>query len=244
MNTIGWPLLEFTSRLLDHEEREVVLGDLLETNQNAWRGMLDIFGLAFRRQADLWRDYRPWLAGLAVAFPSSYLLMTASLSVSLTYQRLINHKVFAGHWPTGHEGFLLLLCHIFLLIAWSWSSGCLVGSVSRRTVWVSAALSALPSLCFLCIALPKLCLFLFLPPAIFGVRWGWQRARISFRAASVLALTMTVLMISAWSNNALWILNWALLFPAWYLVAEAWRSGPKGPNWLLDHGRCRNVSLR
>jgi hypothetical protein len=239
MNTIAWPLLEFTSRLLDHEEREVVLGDLLETNENAWRGMLDIFGLAFRRQAALWRDYRPWLAGLAVAFPSSYLLMTASLSVSLTYQRVIHHKVYAGHWPTGHEGFPLLLCHIFLLIAWSWSSGYLVGSVSRRTVWVSAALSALPSLSFLCIALPMPCLFLFLPPAILGVRWGWQRARISFRAASVLALTMTVLMISAWSNDALWIVNWVLLFPAWYLVAEAWRSGPKGRTgfWPMGHAR-------
>jgi hypothetical protein len=239
MNTIAWPLLEFTSRLLDNEEREVVLGDLLETNQNACRGMLDIFGLAFRRQAGLWRDYRPWLAGFVVAFPGSYLLMTASLSVSFTYQRVVNHKVYAGHWPTGHEGLPLLLCHIFLLVAWSWSSGYLVGSVSRRTVWVSAALSVLPSLGSMCIAVPKPCLFLFLPPAILGVRWGWQRARISFRAASVLALTMTVLMISAWSNNALWILNWALLFPAWYVVAEAWRSGPKGRTgfWPMGHAR-------
>jgi hypothetical protein len=54
MNAIGWPLLEVTSRLLDHEEREVVLGDLLETNENAWRGLLDVFGLVFRRQAGLW----------------------------------------------------------------------------------------------------------------------------------------------------------------------------------------------
>jgi hypothetical protein len=235
MSTIAWPLLEFTSRLLDHQDREVVLGDLLESNQNAWRGMLDIFGLACRRQAALWRDSRPWLAALAIAYPSSYLLMIASLSVSFTFQRVVNHKVYAGHWPTGHEGSLLLLCHIFLLIAWSWSSGYLVGSVSRRTVWVSAALSALPSVCFMCSAVPKLCLFLFLPPAILGVRWGWQGARIPFRAASVLALTMTALMISAWSNEALWILNWALLLPAWYLVAEAWRSRPRGPNWFLDH---------
>ena len=105
MNAIAWPLVEFTSRLLDHEEREVVLGDLLETNENAWRGLLDVFGLVSRRQAGLWRDLRPWLAGFALALPSSYLLMTASLSVSCTYQRLVNHKVYAGYWPTGHEGF-------------------------------------------------------------------------------------------------------------------------------------------
>jgi hypothetical protein len=239
MNTIAWPLVELTSRLLNHEEREVVLGDLLETNETAWRGFLDVFGLVFRRQAGLWRDPRPWLAGFAVALPSSYLLMTASLSVSCTYQRLVNHKVYAGHWPTGHEGFPLLLCHIFLLIAWSWSAGYMVGSGSRRTLWVSAALSALPSWLFLCMSFSKPCLFLFLPPAILGVRRGWQGARISFRAASVLAFAMTVLMISAWSNEALWILNWAFLCPAWYLVAESWRSGPKRRTglWPMGHAR-------
>jgi hypothetical protein len=35
MNVIVWPLVELSSRLLDHEEREVVLGDLLETNEKA-----------------------------------------------------------------------------------------------------------------------------------------------------------------------------------------------------------------
>jgi hypothetical protein len=238
MNATVWPLVELTSRLLDHEEREVVLGDLLETNEKAWRGLLDVFGLVFRRQAGLWRDPRPWLAAV-IALPSSYLLMIDSVSVTCTYQRLVNHMVYAGRWPTGHEGFPLLLCHISLVIAWSWSGGYMVGSASRRTLWVSAALSALPSLCFLCIPFSRLLLFLFLPPAILGVRRGWQGSRISFRAASVLALTMTVLMISAWSNDALWILNWALLSPAWYLVAAAWQSGQKGRTgfWPIGHAR-------
>ena len=237
MNAIVWPLVELTSRLLDHEEREVVLGDLLETHETAGRGLLDVFGLVFRRQAGLWRDPRPWLAGFVVALPSSYLLMIVSFSVSCTYQRLVNHKVYAGHWPTGHEGFPLLLCHIFLLIAWSWSAGYMVGSVSRRTLWVSAALSVLPSCFFLWMSFSGLCVFLFLPPAILGVRCGWQGSRISFRAASVLALTMTVLMISAWSNQALWIVNWALLCPAWYLVAAARRSGQKGRTGFWPMGR-------
>jgi hypothetical protein len=236
MNTIVWPLVELSSRLLDHEEREVVLGDLLETNENAWRGLLDVFGLVSRRQAGLWRDARPWLAGFALALPSSYLLMTASLSVSCTYQRLVNHKVYAGLWPTGHEGFPLLLCHIFLLIAWSWSAGYMVGTASRRTLWASAALSALPCWLFLCVPFYGPCFLLFLPPAVLGARRGWQGAPISFRAASVLALTMTVLMISAWSNEALWVVNWALLCPAWYLVAAAWQSGPKGRTGFLPMG--------
>jgi hypothetical protein len=239
MNAIVWPLVELSSKLLGHEEREVVLGDLQETNENVWRAMLDVFGLVFRRQAGLWRDPRPWLAGFVVALPSSYLLMVASFSVSCTYQRLVNHKVYVGHWPTGHEGFPLLLCHIFLLIAWSWTAGYVVGSVSRRTLWASAVLSALPSLSFLCMSVSGPYIFLFLPPAILGIRGGWQGSRISFRTASALALTMTVLMISAWSNQALWVRNWALLYPAWYLAAAAWRSGQKGRTGFWPMGQAR-----
>jgi hypothetical protein len=239
MNAIVWPLVELSSKLLDREEREVVLGDLQETNENAWRAMLDVFGLVSRRQAGLWRDPRPWLAGFVVALPCSYLLMIASFSVTCTYQRLVNHKVYPWHSPTGHEGFPLLLCHILLLIAWSWSAGYVVGSISRRTLWVSVALSALPCWSFLCMSVSSPCFLLFLPSAILGVRRGWQGSRISFRAASILALTMTVLMISAWSNQALWVRNWALLCPAWYLAATAWRSGQKGRTgfWPMGHAR-------
>jgi hypothetical protein len=228
MNTSAWPLVELSARLLDPEEREVLLGDLVETHETTWRGLLDVFGLVLRRQAGLWRDRRPWAAGFVVALPSSYLLMIASFSVSCTYQRLVNHRVFVGHWPTGHEGFPLLFCHMLLLIAWSWTAGYVVGSVSRRTLWASVVLAAVPALLFLCMSVLWLCFFLFLPPAILGVWRGWQGSRISFRAASVLALTMTVLMISAWSNDALWPANWALVVPAWYLVAGARRSGPNG----------------
>jgi hypothetical protein len=231
MSGIPWPLVGLVSKLLDEDEREAVLGDLLETNEGAWRGFLDVSGLVFRRQIGLWKDPRPWLAGFVVALPSSYLLMYVSLSVSCTYQRLVNHRVYGWHGPTGHEGFPLLLCHIFLLIAWSWSAAYIVGSVSRRTLWASAALSAIPAVLSLCMhpsgSFSTLWVFLFLPPAIFGVWRGLRNARISLRSAFLLALTITVLMIAAWSNKALWVANWILIWPAWYLVAMAWRSGSK-----------------
>ena len=144
MGGIAWPLTGWVSKLLDGDEREAVLGDLLETNEGSLRGFLDVFGLVFRRQVGLWKNPRPWLAGIAVTLPSSYLLTYVSLSVSCTYQRLVNHKNYGWHWPTGHEGFPLLLCHIFLLIAWSWSAGYIVSRVSRRTLWVSSAFRCYP----------------------------------------------------------------------------------------------------
>jgi len=225
MNGIAWPLAMLASQLLDRDERDAVLGDLLETNESAWRGFLDVSGLVLRRQAGLWKDPRPWLAALVVALPCSYLLMDVSVSVSCTYQRLVNHKVYGWHWPTGHEGFPLLLCHIFLLLAWSWTSGYIIGSLSRRTLWASTALSLVPAVFCLHMypsqTLPRLCLFLFLLPGLFGVRHGLQNLRISLRAASFLALAIAVLMLSAWRQQALWVLNWALLLPALYLVGAA-----------------------
>jgi hypothetical protein len=230
MGGIAWPLTGWVSKLLDGDEREAVLGDLLETNEGSLRGFLDVFGLVFRRQVGLWKNPRPWLAGIAVTLPSSYLLTYVSLSVSCTYQRLVNHKNYGWHWPTGHEGFPLLLCHIFLLIAWSWSAGYIVSRVSRRTLWVSSALSVLPAAFFLCMHpfgfVSRVCLFLFLLPAILGARRGLLNIRIPLRSSLLLALTTTVAMISAWSNHALWDPNWILISLAWCLVAMAWRSGP------------------
>ena len=227
MNGTVWTLTGLVATLLDRNERDAVLGDLLETHESALRGFLDVVGLVSRRQAALWKSPRPWLAGFVVALPCSYLLMHVSLSVTCTYERLVNHKLYTC-WHTGHEGFPLLLCHILLLITWSWSGGYIVASVSRQTLWMSTALSVVPAIFCLCMwspALPSsLCLFIFLLPGIIGTQRGLRNAGISLRVALLLAATITVLMISAWSNQALWIHNWALVLPAWYLVATAWRS--------------------
>jgi hypothetical protein len=229
MSGIAWKLVGLVSEVLERDERDAVLGDLMEGDESGWRGLWEVFGLVFRRQAALWKSPRPWLAAFVVTLPCSYLLMHVSISVTCTYERLVNHRFYAC-WHTGHEGYPLLLCHIVLLIAWSWSGGYIVGSVSRRTLWMSAALSMAPAIfCLYCwgSAFPsRLCLFLFLVPAIFGVQRGLQNASISFRTAFLLAMTITVLMISAWSKQALWIHNWALILPAWYLTATALR--PRG----------------
>jgi hypothetical protein len=237
MTAVAWPLVELASRLLEPDEREAVLGDLLEAEETAWQALLDIFGLVLRRQAFHWKSPQPWFAGFSVALPCTYLLMHVSVSVTATYERLFHHRV-STHWPTGQEGFVLLCCHFFLLMAWSWAGGYVVGSASRRTLWLSIALSSLA--CAFCLVtfrfapLSRFCSFLFLLPAILGVRHGVRNARFSFACASLLAVTVTLLMIFAWAHQALWVLNWVLVLPAWYLVAAAWRSrqeGRTGPSW-------------
>ncbi len=176
MTAIGWSFVEVAARLLEPGEREAVLGDLLEAGESGLPGVLDVFGLAVRRQLALWKDWRPWLASFGMALPGSLLLMGFSLSVSQTYQRLIHPTIFKATGLTVGPGFTLFLCNVLLLIGWSWTGGFVMGSISRRTVRVSAILSFLP--CVFCLArfrvesLSRFCLLLFLLPAIWGVCHG------------------------------------------------------------------------
>lgn len=230
MTNMGWPLAEFAARLLERDERDAVLGDLQEARETGWHGLFGVLGLVFRRHAELWKSWRPWLAGFGVAVPSSFLLMGVSLTVSWSYQRLLCPKLLAEASLTPRSGFLLLLCQALVLTGWSWSGGFVVGTVSRRTLWASTILCYAP--CLFCLtrfrvdSLSRFCLLLFLLPAIWGVCQGLRIPRIKLTWAIVLALAVTVLMIPAWSSGQQhwWTLNWALSLPAWYLVATSWKS--------------------
>jgi len=224
-------LLEVAARRLERSERDAVLGDLVESGTSAWRGMREVLGLVARRELALWYDWRPWLAAFGVALPGSFLLMGVSLSVSCTYLRLTGAAVGGVCAPTGHEGFLLPACQVLLLLAWAWTSGFFVGSVSRRTLWVTVAACLSP--CLYCLSefpwsrVSGLCLLLFLPPAMLGVRQALRKMRMRPTTALALALSATALMVYTWGNSALWILNWALILPAWFIAILA-RSAARG----------------
>jgi hypothetical protein len=226
MMSIDWSLVEVAGQLLEHDERESVLGDLVEADESAWQGLIDVLGLVIRRQTIFWKSWRPWLAAFGLALPFSFLLMGFSLSVIWSYQHLVESKIPNG--LTMGAGFLLLISHVFLLIAWSWTGGFVVGSLSRKTLWVSIASSCFP--CFFCLArfressLPRLCLLLFLVPAIWGVHQGLRMTHIKLRSALVLAVAVAILIIPMWSGG-LWTLNWVLIWPAWYMVATARKTG-------------------
>lgn len=231
MTNMHWPLLEVAARLLEPGEREAVLGDLLETGEGPWRNSLDVLGLVIRRQLLHWKNWQPWLAMFGLALPGSLFLMAVSVSVSSTYERLIDPRILIGSPQASHEGFSQLLCLGLLLIGCSWSCGFVVGSMSRQTLWVSIASS-----CFACLfclvrfrdpSLSRLCLFLFLLPAIWGVRQALRLTRINLPSAIFLAVAVTTLMILPSHSGGLWTLNWSLVWPAWYIVATARGAGRK-----------------
>jgi hypothetical protein len=229
MTSMHWPLVEVAARLLERDEREAVLGDLLETGEGAWRGLLDVLGLVVRRQLSHWKNWQPWLAVFGLALPGSLILMGISVSVSSIYERLIDHRILIGSPHAIHEGFLQLLCRGLLLIGCSWACGFVLGSIAQRTLWVSIASS-----CFACLfclvqfrepSLSRLCLFLFLLPASWGVRQALRLIRINLALAIFLAIAITTLMILPSNSRGLWTLNWSLVWPAWYFVATAQGAG-------------------
>jgi hypothetical protein len=223
MMSLNWSCVETAARLLERDERDAVVGDLTEAGASAWEALLGVLGLVVRRETRIWKSWRPWLASFGLALPCSFLLMGFSLSVSSSCLHLAGLMLSTNAPNLGTES-LNLISHISLLIAWSWTGGFVVGSLSRRTIWVSIACAFLP--CLFCLSrfrepsLPRLCLLLFLAPAIWGVYCGLKRMRIRIRTATLLALAVTMLMISA-SNAGMWTLNWLLIWPAWYIALTA-----------------------
>ena len=232
--TNHWELVEYVARVLPREEREPVLGDMMEANESAWKALRGIVGLFVRRQTEQWKNWRPWLAGFGVALPNSFMLMGVSVSVSWSYMRLLCPEMLAQASLNKPSAILVLMWQALLLIGWAWTGGFLVGSLSKRTLWVSTLLCYGP--CLICVSqfnlasLPKFCLLLFLLPAIWGAHRGFRMARLKFSSAVAIAVALT-LMIAPASGSA-WLqtlspqnvlLNWALSIPAWYLVFAAWK---------------------
>ncbi|MCU1321821.1 MAG: hypothetical protein JWM43_1470 [Acidobacteriaceae bacterium] len=218
-------LLQAVSSLLAPCEREAVLGDLTELGSNNWRSIADVLDLYFRRRIVLWKSWRPWLAAFGLAIPLSLTLMGLSVSIAQSGQRWINASILQGVNMTLGPGLALLLSNVVLLLAWSFTGAFVVGSISRRTVRISVALSFLP--CAFCLAsfriesLSRFCLLLFMIPAAWGLIRGLHFAHIRLRSAIFLAAIITVLTIPTWTSKGAWLPNWALSWPAWYLVATA-----------------------
>lgn len=231
MKGYSQPLLEFIARLLERDEREAVLGDLAETGESAWEASLQLAGLVLRRHAALWRDWRPWVAALGLSLPSSLLLMGFSLSLAQRSERLAEAILSPGA-SSANQGLALFAPRLIRLLGWSWTIGCVVGSLSRRTLWASVAACCAP--CLFCLyrfphqSMSRFSLMLFVLPAIWGVRHGLRHTSPRRGTALAIAVAVTVLMVPPWYASGSsgwdlhsWMVSSVLTWPAWFLVARA-----------------------
>jgi hypothetical protein len=152
MTRLCWWLVEGVSRLLDRPERDVVRGDLAECGALAGRALREVLGLVVRRQAAAWFDWRPWFILAAIVIPIGFLLSHAS-----RWWGIHSAIDLANYWVLWDVSYLLypgyrndvIRLAVWIgaawvaLIGWSWTSGFVVGRLSRRTLWLTVLLFAL-----------------------------------------------------------------------------------------------------
>jgi len=218
-------LVKLTARLLEPREREVVLGDLTEVHASPLQAVCEVLNLGIRRHSALWLNWRPWLAGPGLAVPASFLLMGVSLSVSQSCLELVKPD-------TGTGSVTWLLTQMCLLLIWSWTSGFVIGSLSRRTLWASIVMCCWP--CLVCVSkfhlelLSPVCLLWFLIPAGLGVRQGLSGKRIRLSVALTITTVLMLAMLLRWQGGVQrwwsppwWLVDFVMSWPALFLVARA-----------------------
>jgi hypothetical protein len=150
MTRICWWLVDSVSRMLESGEREAVCGDLAESGETAGQALRGVLGLVVRRQAALWKHWRPWLA---------LLIVPLGMPLGLVSMRTADHSaiyiwLYANNWDwafLANAGFrhdlvrfsAIVLASWLTLICCSWTSGLLLASLSRRAIPVNGALFCL-----------------------------------------------------------------------------------------------------
>jgi hypothetical protein len=104
------------SRTLDPDEREAVLGDFEESTETTGQ-VRDLLGLVARRQAEFWNDWRPWLALVSLAIPLGLLL-------AQTVRQVADGSAIYS-WMYVNN--------------WTMTVGFVMGSLSRRAIWINGA---------------------------------------------------------------------------------------------------------
>jgi hypothetical protein len=143
MSRFSWWLVDLLSRALEPEEREAVRGDLAESGEAGGQAFLDVLGLVIRRQSALWKNWPPWLVLVGLVLPLGVLFCLISRRIA--DGSAIYLWLYVNNWDwtfLGNPGFRHELAHyagaIFIeyltLFCWSWSSGFVLGSVSRRSL--------------------------------------------------------------------------------------------------------------
>ena len=154
-------LVDAFSRMLTPDERDAVLGDLAERGANGGQALRDVLGLVLRRQAALWKHWRPWAALVGLALPLSVPLSIYSRRVAdagalyiWLYANNWDWSLLRIHafWPYAPAYIARVLLSNFTLPfllsfvtlpCWSWNIGLALGNCSRRAIPVTGSLFCL-----------------------------------------------------------------------------------------------------
>ena len=85
VNQLCWGLARVISHALDPVERDAVRGDLAECDDTGMRALAGISGLVLRRQLELWKDWRSWVALIGVGGLTGLLLSRVLWDFHVTF---------------------------------------------------------------------------------------------------------------------------------------------------------------
>jgi hypothetical protein len=209
MTHFCWWFVDILSRMLEPDERDAVLGDLVESGATGGQALRDVMGFVVRRQAALWKDWHPWLALAGLVGVAGVLLS----EIALQFDLAIVH--FGTELSVGRDT-VYLVCLFLALFSWSWAGGFLLGFFSGGATWLTGTLFCLvihswPQMVLLrlgrraslgtelwevvlnllfMMSIPTLP---FLLAAIWGMNRGLQNCTIPFRQAILLAAAVAIL---------------------------------------------------
>ena len=152
MTRICWWCVDIVSRMLEPDERDAVRGDFAESGETSGQALRGLLGLVLRRQTALWRNWRPWLALVGAVAPFGILL--SLVSRRMAQSSAVTSWLYLNNWDwtyVRNTGFRLDFAHdvavvlfeFLLLSCWSWTSGFVLGYLSRRAIWINGALFCL-----------------------------------------------------------------------------------------------------
>jgi hypothetical protein len=200
--------LEALARLLPHEDREAILGDICESGLSNLNAHFDLSALIWRRCLPPYAGVGDWIC-IAVAAIISPLLVGLSLALSTQASREIQAGSFLGMVE------LLRLCALL----WAASLSVGIAAMSRaRTIAVFETIAILvPAIaCGLQYhgsGLQMGSLFLFAIPTIYGA-WIGYRQRHYHRVGIVLMLLLTLMLGPSIISHGYTMLNALLLAAA------------------------------
>jgi hypothetical protein len=194
MTRICWRLVDIVSRMLEPYDRDAVRGDFAESGEPCGRALRGVVSLIIRRQLALWKDWRPWLALVGLVGIAAVLLSEIALRLDVAVsQQMRTYLVYGVPYETGltiGQDIVYMGCLAVALLAWSWTSGFVLGSLSGRAIWLTGALFYLVVLdSFVARLFISNRLILHDPPTPFTVVVGWvlpfSFARILFTFAAI-----------------------------------------------------------
>jgi len=254
MRRICWWSVDRVSRLLEPDERDAVRGDLTESGASGGSALREVLGLVVRRQAALWLDWRPWLALVGVVVPLGMLL--GLVSRNWADGSAIYAWLYVNNWTWGFveipgarrdlaDTIVRFTLNSLTLIGWSWTSGFVLGSLSRRTTWANGSLfclaafggtlaiatvgsqnpfnAAVFSLTFYSTVWPIILLTVLVAlPALAGMRQTFRLPTLPLLQTFLWAVLIAILTARAKRGSGpLGLLSLLIMWPVGYMIATA-----------------------